>query len=349
MILNAMYPGSGNVFRDAMNVPRLLYGEDNNEDSAILLAEGNKGETQEINYGRYWHGSLVLLKPLLLFFELPDIRMFSMIAQVGLLFLIIVGFTKRNKLNTLAGFFVAIIFLNPVSMIMCFCFSVEYILMLAIMAFMLFYHEKLMEKWNYHFFFLISGILFVYFNELSFPMIGLGFPLIVYLILSEENALQLIKKEISLGIMWITGYGVMWVGKWVLAWLFTGYNYFRDAVEQAVRYTSDHATVEAEDPSFYDRLLKNISVYFKWPFALTAFAVIIVLLICVYRKRQSITRENVIGIIPFGMVALLPFGIYLVLGNGYSYVHYWFTHRLIAISIYAGICMLLQLTKTKKG
>lgn len=38
LLLNAMYPGSGSAVRDAMNAPRLLYGDDNNEVSVVLLA-----------------------------------------------------------------------------------------------------------------------------------------------------------------------------------------------------------------------------------------------------------------------------------------------------------------------
>ena len=37
LLLNAMYPGSGSAVRDAMNAPRLLYGDDNNEASVVLL------------------------------------------------------------------------------------------------------------------------------------------------------------------------------------------------------------------------------------------------------------------------------------------------------------------------
>lgn len=345
LILNAIYPGSGSAVKDAMNAPRLLYGDDNNEESVVLAAREEARETHEVNYGRYWHGSLVFLKPLLLLLDLSDIRMISMIIQVGLLFLIIVEMMKRKLEKPLLGFFVAIILLNPMSMIICFCFSVEYTLTLAVTWFMLHYHEKLLIGYRYYFYFLINGILFVYFNELSFPMIGFGIPLIVYLLLNEEGTVEKIKKEICFGIMWMLGYVVMWIGKWILAWIFTGFNYFSEALQQAGRYTSDHATWEVENPSVVDRLMKNMDVYQKWPYLLLAVAVMIVLAIYVIRRRKDVSKENIRQMFPYFLAALLPLAIWIALGNGYSYVHYWFTHRLFAISGFAVVCMILQLTK----
>lgn len=348
LILNAMYPGSGNIIKDAMNAPRILYGDDNNEESVVLLARGEEREVSEVNYGRYWHGSLVFLKPLLYLFDLADVRMFSMIIQLGLLFLVISGFVKRGKTEAIPGFFLAVVLMNPITMAMGFCFSAEYDLMLIITVIMLFYHEKLINGYRYYFLFLWSGILFVYFNELSFPMIGLGIPLTVYLLLSDETPVRLIKKEIFFSIMWGIGYTAVWIGKWILAWMFTGYNYFKEALQQAERYTSNHATWEAENPSLGDRLIKNINVYLKWPFVLTLLLVLAVLVIWSVRKRKQITRENIIAMLPYFLIVLLPFAIYVVLGNGYSYVHYWFTHRLLSISAFAGVCMILQLTENKK-
>lgn len=349
LILNAIYPGSGHILQDAMNAPRILYGEDNNEQSVVFLATGKEGETHEVFYGRYWHGSLIFLKPMLLLFDLADIRMISMILQMGLLFLVIVGMVKREMVKPLIGLFLSVILLNPVSMIMCFCFSAEYILMLAFTAYMLFHHEKLCEGWRYYFFFLINGIFFVYFNELSFPMIGFGIPMTVYLLLSEETAMEKVKKEFTYGVMWLLGYGTMWVGKWILSWMITGFNYFAEAMEQAKRYTSDHATWEVENPSIWDRLLKNMNVYFKWPYLLLVISLLLLIAFYLIRGYKNISRDNIVQMLPYFLMTLFPPAIWIILGNGYSYVHYWFTHRLIAISAFAGICMILQLTEKKRN
>lgn len=347
LILNAMYHDSGNILADAMNVPRVLYGDDNNEESVVSYATGEQGDTHIVQYGRYWHGSLVLLKPMLLVFSPADIRMLLMIIQMALLFLVIVGFVRRNLMKELFGFFVAVILLNPITMAMGFCFSVEYIFMLIATAVVLIWHKDLEEGYRYDYYFLINGIVFSFFNELSFPMIGLGIPLIVILSLSKEKTWDKVKKEILYTVMWGIGYSVMWMGKWVLAWWFTGFNYFKEAIDQAARYTSDHATWEAEDPSVVDRIVKNIDVYLKWPYALLGIAVIVVVAIFILRNRKNMSGENMRNMISYFFPVLLPFALFIALGNGYSYVHYWFTHRLLSISAFAGICMILQLVKEK--
>lgn len=337
LYLNAMYPNTGKPFIDALNSPRLLYGDDNNEESVVLLAQETKAETQEIQYGRYWHGSLIFLKPLLYIFDLADIRVLGMIVQMALLFVAVSGFTKRELSNVLVGFFAAVIFINPVTMSLGFCFSVEYILMLIMLNIVIYFHEELMEGNRYYFFFLINGILFVYFNELSFPMIGLGFPLVAYLALSKDEWKICLKKELIYTFFWGLGYSVMWFGKWILAWMITGYNYFAEALGQAERYTSENATWEAVNPSIVDRIIKNVNVYMKWPYFITVFIIIIAIIIMA--KRRKIKNMG-LGIIPFIIPIFMPIAIIIVLGNGYSYVHYWFTHRLLAISVFAVISMM---------
>lgn len=348
LYLNAMYPGSGNPIKDAMDAPRLLYGDDNNEVSAVLLAHEEPGDVEEIQYGRYWHGSLVLLKPLLLLFDLGDIRVFGMILQMALLFLIITGFVQKEKSKAIIGYFAAIVLLNPITMVMGFCFSIEYILMLIMTAIVVFFHDSLLVRNRYYFFFLLNGIAFVYFNELSFPMIGLGIPLITYLVLSKEPVKCLIKKEILFSLSWGMGYVFMWIGKWILAWIFTGYNYLKEAVDQAERYTSENATWEVVNPSVAERLMKNINVYMKWPYFCMMLGIIVILLIGFAKTKNRDWKEVIYNMVPYLMPVLMPFAIFIVLGNGYSYVHYWFTHRLLAISVFAGVCMVLQAVEPHK-
>ncbi len=46
--------------------------------------------------------------------------------------------------------------------------------------------------------------------------------------------------------------------------------------------------------------------------------------------------------LPYFLMVVFPFSVYIVLGNGYAYVHYWFTHRLLVVSVFAGTSMILQ-------
>lgn len=345
LYLNAMYPGENTISEaivNALNVPRLIYGDDNNEASAVLFANDQPGELQEIQYGRYWHGSLVLLKPLLMLFDLGDMRIFEMMIQLTLMVMIIIGLVQKGKTNVVWAFLVMVILLNPITMVMGFCFSVEYVLMLIMANIVLYFHKQLLVNRRYYFFFLINGILFDYFNELSFPMIGLGIPLVMYLILSQENVKTMVKREILFSIAWGVGYVSMWVGKWILAWIFTGYNYVAEAVHQAQRYISENATWEVNNPSVLDRLMKNINVYMKWPYFFLGLITLAFVVFYLLKVKNKNWRKMVYYMLPYLLPIIMPFIIFIAIGNGYSYVHYWFTHRLLAISVFAGICMLVQ-------
>lgn len=140
----------------------------------------------------------------------------------------------------------------------------------------------------------------------------------------------------------------MWIGKWILAWVFTGYNYLAEALGQAERYTSDHATWEMVNPSVVDRLLKNICVYMKWPYFFMLLGVFCVFVIWIVKSKHGKWNRSFGGMIPYLLPLVMPFAIFVVLGNGYSYVHYWFTHRLLAICIFAGTCMLLRGIEVQK-
>ena len=349
LYLNAMYKGGGSATEDAMNNPRRVYGEDNNEESVLLYANGEEEPATAHNaqYGRYWHGTLIFLKTMLQFFDLSDIRLINFMIQMGLLFGVVAGFAKRKLMKPLLGFFVAIMMINPITMAMGYCFSIEYILMLMGTILILYKHEFFMQKQNYYYFFLWLGILTVYFNELSFPMIVFGIPMVVYLLLSEETGWSLVKKEILFGASWGVGYVATWMGKWICAWVLTGYNYFAEALGEARRYTSEGASFEVEDPTFIERLWKNANIYVKWPFVLMILIVLMVVVWGIYKGKKMEGKGRLSKMLPYFLITIFPLGVFLALGNGYSHVHYWFTHRLLAISGFAGVCMLLQLIDDK--
>lgn len=349
LYLNAMYKGSGSVLDDAMNNPRRLYDEDNNEESVVLYASGaeESENAHDVSYGRYWHGTLIFLKTMLQFFDLSDVRFINFMIQMGLLFLTIAGFAKRNLMKPLIGFFVAVMMLNPVTMAMGYCFSIEYILMLIGTSLILYKHEFFMQKQNYYYLFLWLGILTVYFNELSFPMIVFGIPMAVYMLISKEDTWFLVKKEILFGASWGIGYGATWMGKWICAWILTGYNYFAEALGEARRYTSEGASFEVADPSFIERLWRNVTVYVKWPFVLMILIVLVVVVCWIVKEKKIGVKSRLYRMLPYLLLVIFPLGVFLALGNGYSHVHYWFTHRLLAISGFAGVCMLLQLIDDK--
>ncbi len=86
MLLEAMFSGEDDPVRNAMNNPYTVYEGGNPDKAAVLESHNTEGASGRGEYGRYWHGYLLFLKPLLSFFEVSDLRIMNMILCLGLSF-----------------------------------------------------------------------------------------------------------------------------------------------------------------------------------------------------------------------------------------------------------------------
>ena len=98
MYTTAIYPGSGDTLRDMLENPRIEYDDANMVQGMNDYANDVKereSHQYEITYGRYWHGYLVVLKTLLLFFNVSEIRMINLFLQ-GTLFCILLYLVRKR-------------------------------------------------------------------------------------------------------------------------------------------------------------------------------------------------------------------------------------------------------------
>ena len=344
VLCSAIYPGE-NPVEDAMSNPIIEYVDESITLSLTLQANKVPGETIENSYGRYWHGLLLLLKPLLLFFDIGDIRILNMMLQLLLVFLVVVSLIEKGYKRMLLPFFLSLVIINPVTIPMSFTFSAEYLLMLLGCLVICNKHYQLKEKDRYYLFFCILGVLTAFFNEMSYPVVTLGIPLFMYLAIEEKDWKQNICKEIMLSASWAIGYIGMWGGKWICASLLTKKNYILDAFSQANSYVA----IEINEPTAWDRVFRNIMVIGRWPYLIIILGIII---FYVFKSRKYIFSDinwgNMIKRkLPFAILAVYPILVFIALGNGYSYVHYWFSYRTLAITVMAGV-YLFDIAKEKE-
>lgn len=336
MILNAIYAGKQSVVEKAIQVYRTEYHGENPVKSLTNYANDVQADVYNVSYSRYWHGYLVILKPLLLFFDVADIRMINMIVQMVLLCYILYLMIKKEYVKYIPAFITAILLLNPVAIALSFQFSTIYYLMLFAVLFVLL-RRKLPEKEMTLFFFLL-GIATAFFDFLTYPLVALYFPLI--LILSQEDSWkEACKKGILCSVMWGIGYIGMWCGKWCMGSVLMQKNLWADALLRAADYESMNygdGKINA-----LQVVLKNMMVLIKWPVLFGAIA------LCIYYIKQFIKRMamkrkmQLLWLCPFGMIALVPFVWYLAAGS-HSYIHYWYTYRELCVSIFA---VLVGITK----
>lgn len=330
MISNAMYDGNENVIDKAMKVYRNNTLEGGPAEQLVKYFCEKNIEWGTTTYSHYWHGYLVFLKPALLFINYPDIKAINQIIQTFLIVWICYLLVKRNYKEIIFPFLTAILSISPGIIALSMQFStVMYITLIAIIV-MLLFHEKLQKKYIY--FFLILGMITSYADFLTCPILTLGMPMIVLVILNKNDWKKDIKDIIILSIIWGIGYLGMWASKWIISSILLREDLISNALSKILERTADkniHGTFTK-----LDVLKRNLEMIITVP------NVLMIIFNYIYITYKSIKakiwnkRKQYLKIIPFCIIAVMPFAWYILASN-HSMIHYWFTYRSLAVAILA--------------
>lgn len=350
MYATAIHPGSGNPFLDAMKNARYEYEDTNMVQSLNDYANdvSSKADKRyEMTYPRYWHGYLVILKPLLLFFNVSEIRMLNMIAQGMLLLFLLYLIRRRLGERYQIPVLMMAVVLNPIVLPLSLQFSwVYYIGLLGAIAVMSMREPGHRDK--YVFLFLILGMMTSFMDLLTYPLFTLGLPLVLFLLLEEK---QDWKKRMGLGvhcsIMWAIGYAVMWAGKWIFASLFAKVNLFSEVIGKILQRTSMIGE-EEEKLTGIAVVQKNFQVILEWPFLIMLILFFIFCFcICLHTKRKWLDRNALLKKMPYLLIAFMPI-MWIGLTANHSWVHYWFTYRELSVTVLAGAVWFMEILIPKR-
>lgn len=296
-----------------------------------LVSVYSQEETRDViksySYGRYWHGYLLFLKPLLVFLNYGEIRYVNMTVQLGFMFYLIYLFVKHNKAYYGIPFLFYVLSINYVASAMSLQFSSILLLTMLSMVVLLLNKEHYLENtYLVVLHFLIVGCLTSYFDLLTYPLHTLAIPMILWLAISGK---QRYKTAIKLVISWGNGYGGMWIGKWIWGSAVTGTNLFGDVLRQAKLRTG----YTASERSFtYIDMMKRIFRAINHPILfMVLVAALLYILFCIL--RHSVEVDKGFMLLCF-VIAGMPFCWYAIMGN-HSYWHFWFTYRELSTSVFA--------------
>lgn len=298
---------------------------------------------RQTTYGRYWHGYLVLLKPLLMWCNYMDIRMINMLAE-GALLAALCWLMQRRGLGRylpalLGGLVLLTPWIIPLSMQYMTCFypmALGMLLMLWKPEFI----EKRLGDWLL---FMLLGMVTAYVDVLTYPLVTFGMPFILWTIIRDEEGTGApLKAFVRLGLCWLVGYAGMWSGKWALVAL------FGTEADVASIFSSIDARTSAEEISRWSAVMRNLMVFWRKPYKLMGLcyaAGFVALGLRVYGRRKPMPLS--LGL-TWVLCALLPLGWYYVMAD-HSHTHYFYTHRILAVSAFALLCLVTRLLKTKDG
>ncbi len=298
-----------------------------------------KNKEANTYYYRYWHGTIMFLRPLLTMFTYMDIRYINILFFTGLCFALIILLQK--KLGTKASVIFAAAILSVNFYVVPYC--IEYVPMFYIMFISSIMILFLKDKRKISYLFLMTGICSNFFDFLTVETVTLGVPLVIHFceLYSKgetEDLIYSLKYFIKLCTLWLCGYLLTWISKWIIASIVSKMNVMTNVMESI----SQRSVGKVQDTPFLEQLknalLFNIRGIF--PFNLTESTTGTILMILavlfllfaiwfLYRKKKV---EEVSKI--FLLIALIPYIRYLVMSN-HSYSHYWFTFRAQISSVMA--------------
>lgn len=266
-----------------------------------------------VSYGRYWHGYITLLRPLLMICNYSWIRLIQFMLHISLLFIFATLLKdKTGLLNTFNFFVVYIIFA---------CFVLPYSLQLSqVFNIALVSGCILLCKYDYfsrknilNYYFLIIGIITSYFDLLTYPIAILGFNLLIITLLGKKPKPKTIVIN---AIMWFAGYGGMWAMKWVIASLILKENMFVNAYNAIVFRSSD--VYNDVKMTLCETILVNLD-YINNKITVSLF-ILMMLTNIIYGLKNKQYNLNVNKLINLIIIIALPLIWYLVVRQ-HSYTH----------------------------
>ena len=332
MLQSAIYKGTGNPLKDAMLHARVeFYPEQWNPSESLIRYVYGEYEGPVLSYARYWGGYLLFLKPLLLFFTLPQIRAMDACLQLCLALAVLLLAYRKGGLRLAIPMTLMLVSLNPITTAMSLQYTSMYLITLGGALVMLAF-ETWDKDWGY-LVFLFLGIATAFFDFLTYPAAAVGVCLTIQVLLGRKKGTNALLGCIGSGAAWAFGYGGMWSGKWLVANLLTGQNVLSDAMTQ-VQYRSNSqlsGNEGAGQVGLIQVILKNLSAYRTPAYILLVLCLVAAVLWLLLRKRWVFRVDK--GLVaPLLLCFLVPFVWYAMVRN-HSGVHYWMTHRNLSAAI----------------
>jgi len=323
------------------------------EDSlAAFLRQGTEGMYLR-EYSRYWHGYLVYLKPLLMCMSWKHVEVFLVVFQAALLLAALILAWRRKRAFLGLGILCTFLFMKPLqiwfSLTLSDCWSIA---MAAVIVLLLFYDRIEKKNWQEEVF-LLTGILTAYIDFLTYPIVTLGVPLCVWLVMSmgaKEWRRQLCRTFWNC-VCWAVGYVGMWGMKWVVAELTCHSGTLRNAAWAVIFRTSPldgySSFFSGVSRAVRDVMLKYDAVAYKVAFGLLVLLTLVAVVWCLLKARSASWGVTV-GCL--AVVALFPFG-WLVFAQNHTAIHRDYTFRIFGVTVMALWCIMISsvLTIRKSG
>lgn len=298
------------------------------------------GEKQKVfDYARYWHGYIVILRPLLLIFNIFEIRIILQIVLLLFFVILLYYISKKRSWKLSLIYLVSFIALDLLAWIT----TIQGILVMIIatVTSVFIANGKINNK-NMNLLLFISGALTAYFDFLTTPLITFLLPIITYKMINIEETT--IKKElisfIKNGFSWGVGYLGFWTSKWIITDLILDTEIIKLSLEQILyRIGSGRKNINFLALLYnciFSANILNIIMY------VTTFCCS---LCFVARKGIKYFFEK--QKLYYYLCMIIPIVWYCIIAD-HSYQHYFFTYKTLIITLLGYMLIVFDDRKIKK-
>lgn len=316
-----------------------------------LMHDENIEESFE--YARYWHGYLVILRPLLAIFNYNSIRIILSLITLSLIICMLVLIYK--KINLVTAFIYALGLLSISIFIVSQSINEILIFIVAFIFTIILLLKKDKIKDIFMFFFIVGSVA-NFIDLLTAPIVTLGIVGTTYFLLlqnkNEKNSIKTYIIEIlKICVAWGLGYGLTWISKWVITEVLFNRNLITQAIEQAIFRMK--LPTKTDGTLKYDLMFvlqRNINFLSNSVISINIFMIIALIVYNIIKvmKKEIDFKNNLKECIPYFFMFILPFLWYMVLKQ-HSAVHAFFTYRILIISIINIFIIVTKIFKVKEN
>lgn len=319
---------------------------DVNNDFIEAVKENKKPNQQ---YIRYWHGSMIILRPLLMIISLEQMYQVNYILLIILAIALLIMIWKKSKKIAIAYIISMIMIAFPI-IAMC----LEFVWTFYIMFISSIIAINIKKDKNLYKLFLIIGMITCFFDFLTTEIITLFVPLLIILaIKKEKDEIQSFKEGaiifLKSCILWFVGYAGMWIAKWTLASIILNINALEYVKDQALLRVNGLQGLDSAKKMYVGAITQNWHTLYPinsvkrtsslW--LIIAIFVVFFAIIIDWKKIKN-NKSSLILLV----IAIMPYIRYLVLAN-HSYRHSFFTFRSQIITIMAVTYFILDNSRLK--
>ncbi len=271
---------------------------------------------QNASYGRYWHGSMVYIRPMLLFWNIRQI--YKVLETVLIIMALILSISLYRTKNGILAVIFLLSFCLGGGLMMGLCAEYFHMMFLSIMLTLLLLKNREDEKRIYDFA-VVSGVLSCFLDFLTTETLTITLPLLIYyMVYREKKDVKIILKAVS---VWLFSYGGMFLTKWCLCAVTGGVEPASDIAERIEEYVIGNP---------FRSIISNMSLLFPVSgmasFRIQIVLSVIVLLLAVVGVTGIMKKEGGSRALCFGILIMIPYVRYMLLST-HSLRHNFFTYR----------------------